>query len=141
MMKLTRRYEVQAAHRLSAGVPKDHPCRRPHGHRYLIEVDVVLAKGEGLIDGMLLEYAEIDAKVWDGCLALVDHHDLNTLAKRAKGFGAARAWAVAVSKNSTVENFSFWLYEALRIAFAPRALVTAVRIEEDSRSAVEVNDR
>lgn len=135
MMKLTRRYEVQAAHRLSAGVPEGHPCRRPHGHRYLIEVDVQLTPGASLVDGMLLEYAEIDAKVWGDVLSLADHHDLNTLADRAL---RAMEQARKVSENSTVEHFALWVLKALQHAFESRVFVSAVRIEEDSDSVVEV---
>jgi len=135
MMKLTRRYEVQAAHRLSAGVPEGHPCRRPHGHRYLVEVDLQLTKGAPLVDGMLLEYAAIDQKVWGEVLSLVDHHDLNTLSERAM---VAMEQARAVSANSTVEHFALWVLKALHLVFESRCFVSAVRIEEDSDSQVEV---
>lgn len=131
-MKLTRRYVVEAAHQLTAGVPEGHPCRRLHGHRYLVEVDVMLV-GK-LVNGMVLEYIEIDEKV-RGVLELVDHHFLNTLADRAR---VAMEYARMVSENSTVEHFALWVIHALHAVFESRVKVVAVRIEEDPDSAVEV---
>lgn len=131
-MKLFRRYEVEAAHQLSAGVPEGHQCRRLHGHRYLVTVGVELV-GQ-MIDGMVVEYADIDAKVW-AVLGLVDHHFLNTLSDRAV---VAMEQAREVSKNSTVENFAVWVLKALHLVFESRVRVCTVRIEEDSRSVVEV---
>ncbi len=137
MIKLTRRYEVQAAHRLTEGLPDDHKCRRPHGHRYEIEIDVALTPGASLDAGygMVLEYSEIDKRVM-AVLELVDHNDLNTLSERAV---MAMEQARAVSKNSTVENFAVWLLKALEHSFPSASMVVAVRIGENSRSVVEVS--
>lgn len=134
MMTLTRRYSIEAAHQLSAGVPEGHQCLRLHGHRYNIEVDVAMTEGCHLVDGMVMEYAEIDRRVRLS-LDLVDHHFLNTLSERAT---TAMQQAREVSKNSTVENFAVWLLKSMEHAFDSRAMVSAVRIEEDKDSVVEV---
>lgn len=135
-MRLERKYEAEAAHRLTAGVPEGHQCRRPHGHRYCFVVTII-----GDINpttGMLLEYGEIDSRVWK-VLALVDHNDLNALLGTNELALAAR-----VQRNPTVENLAVWFIAELKHLFnekrhvggiAPQ--VYAVRIEEDSRSAVE----
>ncbi len=136
MLKLTRRYSIEAAHQLSAGVPEGHQCRRLHGHRYNIEVDVAMTDGCHLVDGMLLEYAEIDRRV-RVALDLVDHHFLNTLIERANGMALPQARAV--SDNSTVENFAVWLLKCMEHLFDSRAMVSEVRIEEDKDSVVSVS--
>lgn len=51
-----RTYEMEAAHRLTAGVPEGHQCRRPHGHRYRLTVSV---SGEVGDDGMVIEYGAL----------------------------------------------------------------------------------
>jgi 6-pyruvoyl-tetrahydropterin synthase len=161
-MRLERRYEAEAAHQLTAGVPEGHPCRRLHGHRYVITVTIV-----GDVDpstGMLLEYAEIDRRV-NEALFYVDHRFLNDLGGPEQAmplrdqFGRDMGTvalpvkepelAAKVRQNSTVENLVTWFIAELKHRF-PRTdtqvgvlsflspQVYAVRIEEDSRSAVEV---
>lgn len=75
-MRLTRKYEAEAAHQLSAGVPEGHPCRRLHGHRY--EIWVTIIGDVNPETGMLLEYNEIDERV-EEVLDLVDHRFINML--------------------------------------------------------------
>lgn len=75
-MRLTRKYEAEAAHQLSAGVPEGHPCRRLHGHRY--EIWVTIIGDVNPETGMVLEYNEIDRRVFE-VLDLVDHRFINLL--------------------------------------------------------------
>lgn len=158
-MRLECKYEVQAAHQLSAGVPPGHPCRRLHGHRYNITVTII-----GDVNpetGMIMEYEEIDERVWE-VLELVDHLNLNDVGLQMIDNGLKVTsvlhppsvlrrpeLAELVRKNSTVENFATWLKAELAARFphvnqkvgvlsvlAPQ--VYAVRIEEDADHTVEL---
>lgn len=126
---LRRRYEAEVAHQLRAGVPEGHPCRRLHGHRYVVHVEITGPIGE---DGMIVEYAELDRKVMP-VIALIDHHDLNSLSERCTTEEAAR-----VAANPTVELLASWLGRRLRDAFGEdsKATVVFIDVEEDSRSSV-----
>jgi 6-pyruvoyl-tetrahydropterin synthase len=163
-MKLECRYEAQAAHQLSAGVPEGHPCRRLHGHRYNITVAI-----SGDVDpatGMLLEYADIDRRVHE-VLRFVDHNFINNLGEdthvttdpttpfeivvRAPILGVTlreEKLAAKVRENSTVEYLADWFIAELAHRFprqrrkvGPLTLVEpyvfSVRIEEDSGHVVE----
>lgn len=127
MLTLTRTYYAEAAHRLTAGVSEGHPCRRLHGHRYVIRVSLT---GEVGSDGMILEYARLDAIVQIP-LGLIDHSDLNTLHERdEKG--------ASVAENPTVERLIVWFADVLqRVVRGTRIKVARVSIEEDARSVVE----
>lgn len=130
---LWRRYEIEAAHQLAAGVPEGHKCRRLHGHRYVITLGL-----RGPVNpetGMVLEYADFDSQVWP-ILKRIDHYSLNTLNERH-----STSAAQAVSDNPTVELLCVWLVEALGF-LRPHSRdlgfrLVGVRIEEDSRSSVE----
>ena len=159
-MRLERKYEAETAHQLTAGVPEGHPCRRLHGHRYIITITII-----GDVDpqtGMILEYDDIDARV-AGVLGFVDHRFTNMLGYDARvGTDPTTMFPVIISspitdlrlieeglamkvrENSTVENLAAWFLAELKHRF-PRKngpflspSVYAVRIEEDSRSVVEV---
>lgn len=132
-MMLTRRYTMQAAHRLTAGVSENHPCRRLHGHRYVLDISVSC---EFLPeDGMILEYGHFDAVV-KPVLKLVDHHDLNTLNERC-----STEQATDVAKNPTVELLLRWLATRLRLLSSARAgfglRLHRLVLEEDADSRVE----
>ncbi len=146
-MKLQSKYEVQAAHRLSAGVPEDHPCRRLHGHRYNIMVEI-----DGDVDpetGMVVEYEYLD-KMVNGVLAFIDHRFINHLGyavdercaplELLPGFTDS-ARAMAVRRNSTVEHLALWLKMELgrEVGKLPNsAIVSMVEIEEDGGHKVIV---
>jgi 6-pyruvoyl tetrahydropterin synthase/QueD family protein len=156
-VKLERRYEAEASHQLSAGVPDGHPCKRLHGHRYVFTVAV-----SGDIDpatGMILEYAEIDKAV-NEVLAFIDHRFVNRLGEDVRVVGNVLVCelltdqpneselAQKVRENSTVENLAHWFVAELRVRWfnyrkkhtvglrVPQAV--SVRIEEDSRSVIEL---
>jgi 6-pyruvoyl-tetrahydropterin synthase len=156
-MRLERKYEAEAAHQLTAGVPEGHPCRRLHGHRY--EIWVTIIGDVNPETGMLLEYGEIDARVKE-VLDLVDHRFINKLGQTDEGWSLIDSatgvvvvqepeLAAKVRQNSTVENLVAWFKAELSHRF-PRtnlkvgplsfldAQVYSVRIKEDSRSAVEL---
>ena len=126
---IRRRYDVECAHHLTAGVPGDHKCRRLHGHRYEIEIAV---SGGIDRDGMIIEYDTLDAAVLP-ILDLIDHRDLNTLADRC-----ASAEAMEVSANPTVERLASWLVGRLARAVATGTCgLEWLTVREDARSAVE----
>ena len=158
-MRLERKYEAEAAHRLNVGVPDGHPCKRLHGHRY--EIWVTIIGDVNPETGMLLEYAQIDQRVAE-VLSFVDHHFINNLGLDpdlpsgavTAGMHAypqiqEQALAEKVRQNSTVENLVAWFKAELATRFprenlkvGPTAFLSpqvyAVRIKEDSRSAVEL---
>jgi len=131
-MILCRRYEAECAHRLTAGVPETHKCRRPHGHRYVIWIAVEGVVGD---DGMLIEYGDMDSCVAQ-TIRVIDHHDLNTLNERCSTSEAAR-----VAENPTVERLVEWIAARVRLLASSRPGyvkgLAFVRVEEDSRSWVE----
>jgi 6-pyruvoyl-tetrahydropterin synthase len=164
-MHLERRYEAEAAHQLSAGVPEGHPCRRLHGHRYVF---TVIIGGDVHPDtGMILEYADVDARVM-GVLGFIDHRFTNMLGFEARVVTSGHSdlpvitsdpipglrlveeeLAEKVRENSTVENLGAWFVAELKHRFprdtlkvGPSSLraphVACVRIEEDSRSVFEI---
>lgn len=132
MITLRRRYDIEAAHRLTAGVPEKHKCRRLHGHRYEVTIWI---SGEPDDNGMLVEYDDLD-RVVIPVLKHVDHHDLNTLSERCSSPQAA-----LVSQNPTVERLVDWL--AFRLALVAsivqerRMHLDRVCIAEDRDSAAE----
>lgn len=73
-VSVVRRYRFEAAHRLAW-----HPgkCARPHGHSYVLEVEVA-----GPLDsrGVVMDFAEVDEAVEAAVLSGdngLDHRDLN----------------------------------------------------------------
>lgn len=111
-MILSKRYELPAAHRLTAGVPEKHKCRRLHGHNYYLTIRI---SGFAAPDGMLVEYDTIDGIV-KPILRLVDHQDLNTLNERC-----STKEAEAVAANPTVELLIMWFAERLRLVSSARS--------------------
>ena len=131
MIGLYRVYEMEVSHYLTDGVPERHKCRRVHGHRYVMEIELEGTPGE---DGMLVEYGAIDATV-KPIVALVDHYDLNTLDQRCSTPEAA-----AVAKNPTVELLLVWFLTRLGLLASVRpatvSRLSSIQIGEDSRTGV-----
>jgi 6-pyruvoyl-tetrahydropterin synthase len=155
-MRLERTYQAEIAHQLLAGVPDGHPCRRLHGHRYVITVTLIGDVNPST--GMLLEYADIDRRISE-VLGLVDHRFINELGFNAFVVGREIVatpidgirkpeLAAKVRENSTIENVADWMLAELKDRF-PREnfkvgvgsflspQVYTLRIEEDRDSAVE----
>jgi 6-pyruvoyltetrahydropterin/6-carboxytetrahydropterin synthase len=128
---IRRSYDLEVAHRLTAGVPEGHKCRRPHGHRYQLTIYV-----EGLLGpapGMLIEYGDLD-RVVVPVLKLLDHHDANTLAERC-----STAEATWVSENPTVEMLALWLAARLERLVGSAAVgktlkLARIELQEDARA-------
>lgn len=94
-MELRRRFQIEAAHRLTA-VPPGHKCARMHGHSFVIEIAV-----EGPIDpvrGWVMDYADLKA-AFEPLYLRLDHHCLNDV----EGLG-----------NPTSEHLAIWIWERLK---------------------------
>lgn len=91
---ISKDFHFSAAHHL-VGVPNDHPCRRPHGHNYVVRL--VLAADEVDARGFVVDYNELAAfkRYID---AKLDHRDLNQVLPDLHG-------------NTTAENIALHLYE------------------------------
>jgi 6-pyruvoyltetrahydropterin/6-carboxytetrahydropterin synthase len=73
--ELERQYRFEAAHFLPH-VADSHPCRRMHGHSYVIGVTVAGYAGEE--SGWVVDFADIDAVIEPLCDQL-DHRLLNEI--------------------------------------------------------------
>ena len=111
VIELTRRYTVDAAHKLS-GLEAGHPCAELHGHRFEVEVAVA---GEPDAKGMVLDLRDLDRRMAP-LIATLDHHYLND---------------VEGLEQPTMENIACWL--SRRIDASPARLV-AVCVRESERS-------
>lgn len=100
MATIFRDYDLEVAHRLNAGVPERHKCRRLHGHRYQLRIYVSGALDE---HGMLIEYDDLD-RVVGPVLGKLDHRYANDLATLC-----TTVEADAVTRNPTVERLAEWL--------------------------------
>lgn len=140
-MRLECRYRAPAAHRLTAGLPEGHKCRRLHGHNYEITITVI-----GTMDpatGMLMEFSEVDSRARH-VLDHVDHRDLNALGEGATPI-VETDLANKVRENPTAEHLARWICAELRNFFAGvrkvggmAPQIYSVRVEEEPGMAVEV---
>ena len=102
---LTHSFNFEAAHFLPR-VPRDHKCRRLHGHSFAVDVEV-----EGNVDeslGWVIDYGEIKkhvAPVRDR----LDHYLLNEI----DGL-----------ENPTSENLALWIWRQLETALPQLSGIT-----------------
>lgn len=92
-------------------MPADHKCRRPHGHSYKVRAFV---HGRVLPDGIVIDFDSVKDGL-DATLALLDHHDLNTIVD-----------------NPTAEILAAWILRRLP------GLVTRIELREVSWAGVVV---
>jgi 6-pyruvoyltetrahydropterin/6-carboxytetrahydropterin synthase len=93
-MELRKTFQFEAAH-LLPHLPKDHKCRRLHGHSFSAEIVV-----EGPCDpalGWVMDYADI-SKAFRPLWEQLDHYYLNEVEGLA---------------NPTSENIAIWIWERL----------------------------
>lgn len=130
---ITRNYDIEASHHLTAGVAETDDERRDHSHRYQVKVQVA-----GPLDdsGLVVEFTALD-KVILPVLRLASHHGgLNTLNDRC-----STAAAALVAANPTTERLAAWLGERLSGIVASASgdgrhlRLAGVTVEQDGRGA------
>ncbi len=129
-MKITARYEFEAAHSL-----RDHslseadsgalygPCARVHGHTYRLEVTIA---GDRLRHGMLVNFNDVDALIREHVTSVLDHGSIDEI-------------EYFQSVPSTAENISAWIWRQLEPLFAAdSAALDAVTVYEGDRFSATV---
>ena len=115
ILRLERKYEVQAAHSLPA-TDEFHKCHRTHGHNWIIKLTV-----EGEVDkkfGWVVDYATID-RCFKPIFEMIDHQNLNTV----KGLS-----------NPTSENLCFWIADRIKPSLPANLDLVKVTVQENNRS-------
>jgi 6-pyruvoyltetrahydropterin/6-carboxytetrahydropterin synthase len=133
-MKLTRRYQFSASHRLDTpalSVEQNRKlygkCNNPfgHGHNYVLDVTVV---GEQDESGQIVGREALDALVRERVLVRFDHHNLNTDITELTGIVP------------TTENLAVAIEKALDPWPLPAKLYR-VRISETERNIFELETK
>jgi len=94
-MEIYKEVTFEAAHTLP-NLPKDHKCRRLHGHSFKVRIYV-----DGKVDdrtGWVIDFADI-AKAFNPIWEQLDHHYLND---------------VEGLENPSSENLAKWIWERLK---------------------------
>jgi 6-pyruvoyltetrahydropterin/6-carboxytetrahydropterin synthase len=140
MIRVTRRYEFSASHRLhAASLTEDEnrrlygECNNPfgHGHNYVLEVSV-----RGPVDarsGRAVDPAALDRLVSERVIRAFDHKNLN---QQIEDFERIVP---------TTENLGLLIHERLKQAWpdvfsGPWPQLEKVRIAETARNIFEVNE-
>lgn len=132
-MKICKTYRFEAAHHLPG---YDGPCSQPHGHSYILEVEVsgpVVSRPGKSDDQMVLDFADLDAVV-KPLVKLLDHTYLNDSATE---LGVTRTTAEALVAG-LVDHIAHGL--ALRLAEAsPNGCLrlSRVRLWETAKALAE----
>ena len=94
---ICKSYHFSAGHWLPE-VPKWHPCKRPHGHNYVVELR---ASGEmNQRQGWLVDFAELD-RWMDPLIEKLDHRMLND-----------------ILPNPTAEWLAWWIKSRIPVKYA-----------------------
>jgi 6-pyruvoyltetrahydropterin/6-carboxytetrahydropterin synthase len=126
-VRLTRRYEFAAAHRLN-GLSPTHKCSRLHGHNYALEVTV---SATDLANGFVIDAGDLDICITP-VLARIDHRCLNEL-------DLGDPAAVAMASQPTAENIARYFWVALQyLGRDERQSLESVRVYENPRLWAEV---
>ncbi len=94
-MELRKSFQFEAAH-LLPHLPKNHKCRRLHGHSFKVEV-VVAGECDARL-GWLMDYAHI-SNLFNPLWQKLDHRYLNE---------------IGGLENPTSENIAVWIWRRLQ---------------------------
>ena len=112
MYTIRKEFAFSAAHHLR-DLPADHPCAEPHGHNYVVTVEL---KSDKLNEvGFVKDYRELQLiKNW---LDLnFDHKDLNKM----------------IGINPTAENIAKLLYDTFYITYP---MLVAIEVSETPKTS------
>lgn len=120
---IAKRFTFDAAHWLPH-VPRDHKCRRTHGHTY--EVEIILHGPVG-DNGFVADY-DVIRLAWEPIFELIDHHTLNE---------------IPGLENPTTENLIRWIFGRIALDKRPeiatlKTTLSKIRVYESSTTWCEV---
>lgn len=113
---ITKQFTFSAGHYLTK-VPPDHPCHRPHGHNYIVEV-------------------ELSSDVLDFQDMVVDYRQLESLKQYLQGLDHQMLNDV-LTIEPTAENLAELIYNYASIEPWGDCVV-AVRVRETEKTCAEV---
>jgi 6-pyruvoyltetrahydropterin/6-carboxytetrahydropterin synthase len=116
---IAKSFEFSASHQLD-GLGDRHKCARPHGHNYVVNIELV---SDRLNDtGMIVDYGRLDI-IGDYIRDVLDHYHLNDV----------------VGFNPTAEHLAKFLHAEASRMMRPvtDAQVAAVRVRETDRTVAE----
>ena len=123
LVRICKRFTFEAAHQLPW---HDGKCARPHGHSYVLEVEVegpVQPNDGRATSGMVIDFGQLKSVV-KTYVDLMDHYSLNQMLQ-----------------NPTAENLVLWLAPQLAHdveLLYPGVRLSRVRLHETGTSWVEV---
>lgn len=120
--RITKRHHFSAAHRLRK-VPLGHPCGRPHGHNYVVEL---VLQSAGLDGDWVRDYGDL-RPVFDFIDREWDHRDLNVWFRHH----GIEDW------DTTAERLAQVLFERCR-EWCPELI--AVRVSETPKTWAEYGE-
>ena len=117
MYEIGVRRRFSAAHRLRNYNGK---CENLHGHNYTVELTV---RGEGLVDGMLMDFAQLKQKL-DSVLKILDHGYINDIAPFTE-------------IEPSAENIAQYLSTSLSVQISGTVTISSVKVwESDDNWAI-----
>ena len=126
-MRIGKRFTFEAAHHLPL---HDGKCRRPHGHSYVVEVELTgPVETHGPKTGMVYDFSDVSAAFRRLIFDRLDHQNLNAV----------------LDFPTTAESLAVWMLAELKAELdepwpddpAPRRRVTRVRVWETATSWAE----
>lgn len=133
---ITREFSFCAAHRLM-GHPK---CGRLHGHNYRVIVGVVRASDPDLVDGMVIDFAELD-RVVGPLIDSMDHRYLigeeQQLANDpyiAPALEEQHGFTLNVNR-TTAEELAHWFLDEINVMLLPELACVSVEVWETAKNS------
>ena len=107
--RLGKEYHFSAAHKLTE-VQDGHPCKRLHGHNYVVEIEVrgEVSKRNGFVNG--LDFYEIDELV-KPIVEKLDHQFLNDFVENPTAENIAQYFLDEIYRTSAKYVYSVKVFE------------------------------